>query len=123
MWQRLTAALLILAFMTSTFYRTVIVLDYYANTAAYSKSCINKARLTMHCNGKCQMMKKLEQEEKNDRDNLERKAENKNEIQPANNFCHATYLQPEITRHAVAHIITQKPADKYYSLLRPPTAA
>jgi len=79
MLKQLTAAILLLAFMASSFCRTVIVLDYFANTTAYAKSCINKARLNMHCNGKCQMMKKLEQEEKNDQENLERKAENKKE--------------------------------------------
>ncbi len=34
----------------------------------------------MHCNGKCQMMKKLQQEEKNEQENQERKAENRIEI-------------------------------------------
>ena len=34
----------------------------------------------MHCNGKCQMMKKLQQEEKKDQENQERKSDNKNEI-------------------------------------------
>jgi hypothetical protein len=34
----------------------------------------------MHCNGKCQMMKKLQQEEKKDQENPERKSENKTEI-------------------------------------------
>ncbi len=33
----------------------------------------------MHCNGKCQMMKKLKQEENKDEQNPERKSENKNE--------------------------------------------
>jgi hypothetical protein len=122
MLKQLTAALLILAFTASTFCRTVIVLDYYANTAAYAKACINKARLAMHCNGKCQMMKKLEQEEKNDQDNLERKAENKNEIQPANAFCNAIFLQAASTSHVVARIIVQKPVDRAYFLLRPPSA-
>ncbi len=122
MWKQLTAALLILAFTGSTFCRTVIVLDYYANTAAYAKDCVNKARLNMHCNGRCQMMKKLEQEEKNEQDNLERKSENKNEIQPANAFCKTTFLQAEPTRHAVAYIIIQKPVDRSYTLLRPPAA-
>ena len=121
--KQLTAAILLLAFMASSFCRTVIVLDYYANTAAYAKECINKARLAMHCNGKCQMIKKLEQEEKNDQDNLERKAENKNETQPANSFCSATFLQPEATRHVAAQIIIQKPVDRNYSLFRPPSAA
>ena len=123
MWKQLTAALLVLAFTASTFCRTVIVLDYYANTASYAKACINKARLAMHCNGKCQMMKKLEQEEKNDQDNLERKSENKNEIQPADSFCNSTFPRAAATRHAVAHIIIQKPIDRAYSLLRPPATA
>src|SRR5450631_2887674 len=112
MLKQLTAALLILAFTASTFCRTVIVLDYYANAAAYAKVCINKAKLAMHCNGKCQMMKKLEQQEKNDQDNLERKSENKNEIQPANAFFHASFLQAEATRHAVAYTTIQKPVDR-----------
>lgn len=34
----------------------------------------------MHCNGKCQLMKKLQQEEKKDQENPERKTEIKNEI-------------------------------------------
>ena len=34
----------------------------------------------MHCNGKCGMIKKLQQEEKKDQENPERKGENKNEI-------------------------------------------
>src|SRR5882757_2102159 len=123
MWKQLTAAFLLLAFTASSFCRTVIVLDYYANTAAYTKACINKAKLAMHCNGKCQMMKKLEQEEKNDQDNLERKRENKNEIQSANAFCNASFLQAEGTRHAIAYTITQKPIDRSYTLLRPPSAA
>jgi hypothetical protein len=121
MLKQLTAALLILAFTASTFCRTVIVLDYYANAAAYAKVCINKAKLAMHCNGKCQMMKKLEQEEKNDQDNLERKSENKNEIPPANIFINTKSLQTEPTRLAVARIIGQKPVDRSYSLLRPPS--
>jgi len=34
----------------------------------------------LHCNGKCQLAKKLKQEEKKDRQNPERKLENKNEV-------------------------------------------
>lgn len=54
--------------------------DYFTNTGAYAKNCENKARPAMHCNGKCQMMKKLKQEDKKDAENSERKAENKNEV-------------------------------------------
>ena len=121
--KQLTAAILLLAFMASSFCRTVIVLDYFANTTAYAKACINKAKLNMHCNGKCQMMKKLEQEEKNDQENLERKAENKNEIPPANDFCKTSFLQEAATRHTVTGMLEQKPVDRSYSLLRPPSFA
>ena len=121
--KQLTAALLILAFTASTFCRTVIVLDYYANTTAYAKACINTARLAMHCNGKCQMMKKLDQEEKNDQDNLERKSENKNEIQPANSFFTVNFFHSLATPVAFARIPSLKPVDRSYSLFRPPSAA
>ena len=123
MWKQSIAALLILAFTASTFCRTVIVLDYYTSTAAFAKDCINKAIPKMHCNGKCQMMKKLEQEEQKDQDNPERKSENKNEIFFANAFCSTTFLQTQATRHAVARIVVSKPVDRNYYLLRPPATA
>lgn len=54
--------------------------DYFINTISYVKNCENKAKPLMHCNGKCQMMKKLAQQENNDKQNPERRQENKNEI-------------------------------------------
>lgn len=57
-----------------TFNRLVIVTEYYTNTAAFAKNCENKAKPQLHCNGKCQMMKKLKQEEKKDQQNSERKS-------------------------------------------------
>ena len=123
MWKQLTAALLLLAFTTSSFCKTAIVVGYYTNTAAFAKNCINKARPKMHCNGKCQMMKKLAQEEKKDQGNTERKPENKNEVISLNSFFNTTFLQTALTRHAVGCIVIQKPVDRTYSLLRPPGAA
>jgi hypothetical protein len=35
-----------------------IRLDYLLNRASFVKNCENKARPALHCNGKCQMMKK-----------------------------------------------------------------
>lgn len=54
--------------------------DYYTNTSKYAKNCVNKAKPKMHCNGKCQMMKKLQEEEKKDQEKPERKGENKGEV-------------------------------------------
>lgn len=70
----------LVAFALQTFNRAIIEFDYITNTKSYAANCENKARPKMHCNGKCQMMKKLKQEEKKDEQNPERKAENKNEI-------------------------------------------
>ena len=64
--------------------------DYYTNTSKYAKNCVNKAKPKMNCNGKCQMMKKLEQEEKKDQENPERKAENKNETLLSSKSFYAT---------------------------------
>ena len=75
----ITATVFLLAFASQTFYKAFIVFEYAANTKAYARKCENKARPKMNCNGKCQMMKKLQAEEKKDAQNAERKAENKSE--------------------------------------------
>ncbi|MFT3979304.1 MAG: hypothetical protein QM687_02465 [Ferruginibacter sp.] len=80
MTRQITALMLLLAFALQTFNKAFIMVDYYANTGAYAKNCENKAKPKLHCNGKCQMMKKLKEEEKKEQQNPERKAENKNEI-------------------------------------------
>jgi hypothetical protein len=37
--------------------------DYMVNLEAYKKACVNKAKPMMHCNGKCQMLKKMKKQE------------------------------------------------------------
>lgn len=68
--------MLLLAVSLQILNKAVIYIDYYANTAAYAKNCVNKALPLMKCNGKCQMMKKLKQEEKKDSQAPERKPVN-----------------------------------------------
>ena len=77
--KNISALILLLAFSIQCFNRAFIVVDYYSNTEAYAKECINKSRPGMHCNGRCAMMKKLKADEKKDADNPERKQENKSE--------------------------------------------
>jgi hypothetical protein len=79
-YKHITAIIFFAALLAQTFSKTFVMADYYTNTGKYAKNCENKAKPKMHCNGKCQMMKKLQQEEKKDQENPERKAENKNEI-------------------------------------------
>lgn len=78
LYKHSAALLFIAAFFTQTFYKAFVIADYYSNSAAYAKNCENKLRPKMHCNGKCQMMKKILAEEKKGRENSERNSENKN---------------------------------------------
>lgn len=48
----------------------MFLLSYYANTKAYAEYCINKSRPKLHCNGKCQLAKKIQQEESKEQKNL-----------------------------------------------------
>ncbi len=54
------------AFAAQTFSMCLIVPDYYSNKTAFVKKCENKARPQLLCKGKCQMLKKLKEEEKKD---------------------------------------------------------
>jgi hypothetical protein len=61
----LLAPILVLLMLTQTFSKWVIVAEYQLNKEYIAKNlCINKAKPRLHCNGKCQMMKKLAEEEK-----------------------------------------------------------
>ena len=86
MLKQCTAFILILALAAQTFNQMVIVMDYYTNTASYAKNCENKTKPMLHCNGRCQMMKKLKQEENKDKQNPERRNENKNEVISSKSF-------------------------------------
>ena len=71
---------ILLAFLAQTFNKSFIVIDYYLNPSVFAQQCENKDKPQMHCNGHCQMMKKIKNEDKKDHQNPERKLENKNEI-------------------------------------------
>ena len=75
----------------------------------------------MHCNGKCQMMKKLEQEEKNNQDS-QSKPESKMELVFSHSFCQYNSLAALTTRHAQAQMLIARVVDRHYVLLRPPSA-
>src|ERR1043165_5604310 len=100
MLKHIAAIFLLFAFAVQTFHQAVVVLDYYTNTASFARDCENKARPTMHCNGKCQMMKKLKEEEKKDQQNPERKAENKNEVTSSQSYFATIHLQKISVQHS-----------------------
>jgi hypothetical protein len=57
--------LLMMLLLVQTFSSWMVVLQYQLNKNYIAKNfCVNKAKPKMHCNGKCQMMKRLAEEEK-----------------------------------------------------------
>ena len=79
MFRQIAAILLLLAFSAQTFNRAVIMVDYYVNTASFIDKCENKAAPELDCEGKCQVTKKMKDENKKEQQNPERKANSHNE--------------------------------------------
>ena len=66
----LCVPLLMLLLLTQTFWKWAIVIEYNMNRNFIAKNlCINKVKPKLHCNGKCQMMKRLAEEEKQNSSN------------------------------------------------------
>ena len=113
------------AFFAQTFSKDFVIVDYYTNTARYAKNCENKAKPKMHCNGKCQMMKKLQQEEKKDQENQERKSENKNEITLYSDSNPSSILSEifVVTKLNYLPFSTNKSVDRSFDFFHPPQVA
>ena len=77
MLRAILAIILLVAFAIQTFHKGGIVVSYYINRDAYAKNCVNKTKPVLKCNGKCQMAKKILEQQKQDEQAPERKMENK----------------------------------------------
>jgi hypothetical protein len=73
----ITCTLLLIAFAIQSFHKGGIVMDYYTNSSAYAKNCVNKAKPVLKCNGTCQMAKKILEQQKKDEQAPEGKMQNK----------------------------------------------
>ncbi len=58
MFRKITAIISGMVFVSQTFAGTFIMLNYFLNTAAHAKNCVNKAKPKMQCNGKCLAIQK-----------------------------------------------------------------
>lgn len=123
MFKPIAAILLIIAFIAQTFSGGLVMINYYTNTAAFAKNCENKARPKMHCNGKCQMMKKLKQEEKQDQQNPERKSEVKVQELSSKSFYHSNIAAVSLlTVKATPVEKNDAVTDISYAFFHPPQA-
>ncbi|MGZ5248393.1 MAG: hypothetical protein ACXWCR_14905 [Flavitalea sp.] len=67
MFARITVFILLLSFIAQSMNRSVILVDYMFNTASFEKNCINKAKPALSCLGKCQVSKKMQQQEETEK--------------------------------------------------------
>lgn len=122
MFKSATTLFLLLAFLAQTFRQVAIVGGYYTDTNAYAQNCINKAKPQLHCNGKCQLMKKLKQEEKKDAQNPERRSNGKNEVISSKSFFASVhdmiFLNGSV--HSCNH--SGIPVDRAAAIFHPPGA-
>lgn len=70
--------ILIFSFLAQTLNTYSAIFDYYLHTSIYMQKCINKDKPLMHCNGKCQLSKKIIQQENSEKQNQERRSGNNN---------------------------------------------
>lgn len=94
--------------------------DYELNKGFIAKNlCENRTRPWLHCNGECQLMKKLRQEEKKDQSNPNRKQENNNEVYPFRSFVEYVFIAPVLGRVTSIENCS-KPVDRSISIFHPP---
>ncbi len=123
MFKRITAILLLLAFSAQTFSSPFIMLDYYLNTAAFAKNCINKAKPKLHCKGKCQAMKKMREEEKKEQQNNERGNEYKvQQVLSSRSFFYPVIITVQSSVKIMANNNSVLPEDTYSAIFHPPQA-
>lgn len=111
--------------MGQTFSKNLIEADYYFfSTSSYAKNCENKAKPQMHCNGKCQMMKKIKQEEKKNAQSPEQNKQSKNEIPLSSRsyFPVITFSNIQETDHFYTALQISKEIKMPRSVFHPPIA-
>lgn len=124
MFRQLLSILFILAFAVQTFQQNLIVGSYYINNAVYAKNCENKAKPSLACKGKCQMMKKLQEEEQKQAPAPGMKAEQKGET--FSSLVYTTVIripETDINRCFNFAFTIGTPANISLSIFRPPSIA
>jgi hypothetical protein len=117
----IVAAILLLAFTAQTFSKGLLILDYYADTASFEKNCVNKNHPGMHCCGRCQLKKKMQQQENGDKQNSEQR-DRKDEL-PLSAMSYFATLPPRnefVFKQQYAQLNCGKAIHMPYAIFHPP---
>lgn len=84
--RRLAIGCVLLALILSIFSKAFVIADFYANQDYIARRlCMNRNNTAIRCEGKCQLDRRLQQENK-DKDNPESKPDNRNETISSRSF-------------------------------------
>lgn len=126
LYRNILVIILLVAIGLQSFSKAIYIADYYVNNATYLKNCENKAKPKLQCNGKCQVKKKMQEEEKKDQENPDRKLENKSEIIiSSKSFFTTQIVQPnlDIDNHNKWFLDMGIVIDRSSSIFHPPQQA
>ena len=119
---RIIAILMIMIFCCQIFDRSIITLDFYVNQNYIAKNlCENRDKPQLHCDGKCQLCKKLKQEDNKDKQNGAQQKENRVEVLSSKTFF-AEINIPFSTRIKQSYFLknTNFVIDQSYPFFHPP---
>ncbi|MEP6467320.1 MAG: hypothetical protein ABJB05_13505 [Parafilimonas sp.] len=98
-----------------------MVADYYIDTSSYSANCINKDNPQMHCNGQCQLQKRLNETDNKDKQTTERKGETGIEVLSSKSFFAVVQTPFRASLNKKYFIInTGTPVDHSFTFFHPP---
>ncbi len=108
-------------FTAETFCDVFTVAGYYLNTKAYAINCVNKDKPQLHCNGKCQLQKKLNDNNGKEKQTPERKNEAGNEVISSKTFFASVEI-PFTSVNTNKYFILNNgvPVDKAFEFFHPP---
>lgn len=112
---------LLVAFTAQTFQQAGSVLAFTIAPETYAKNCENKTRPQLKCGGKCQLMKKLQEEESNNRQHPQHKLENNQQVlYSVEQFAVLPSLTIEVNADDYPAHPPVYPVDRSYPVFHPP---
>src|ERR1700760_2172344 len=103
---------LLMTLMLQCFSKMIVVADFYANRDYIARNlCINRLRTAVHCEGRCQLDKRILAENKESGD-TEHKADSRFEVLSSKSFYITSFLlfQP-LVRSAYSVMAAEPPVD------------
>jgi hypothetical protein len=118
---QLVVTVVLFAMMLQCFSKMIVVAEFYANRDYIARNlCINRLNTAVHCAGRCQLDKRILQEEKSSGDR-ELRQESRNEVLSSRSFF-ATVVTPVIifVDRAYPAADAPRPVDRPVSIFHPP---